>query len=391
MGKRLLFLSHDASRTGAPMVLLHLLAWFRDNTEWKLTVLLGEAGPLLSRFEGLAPTFVWDFPVSMHLGRRLIDGARSRLGIPRDPRKGLLRGLAAQSFDAVYANSAASARMIPAVEEHLGAPLLCHVHELEYSLSQYVKTPVFRAAQPFIKHYVAASEATRQNLLQRHGVAPRDVTRVYECIPARRYRSERSRLHFAQARAALGIAADAYVMAGGGSLQWRKGPDLFLQVGRRLAERTDRRSTLLWVGGQTRGEDYARLRYDAERLGLADRLHVTGDVEEPTAHLAASDVFLLTSREDPLALMALEAAVRERPVVCFEGTGGIPELLTGDRGFTVPYADVDAMAEVVARLWAHPELAADTSRRLADYLCAHHDVEVIAPQVRELIREHLLA
>jgi glycosyltransferase involved in cell wall biosynthesis len=390
MAKRVLFLSHDAARTGAPLAVLHLLEWVRTNTDWQVTVLLGAGGDLQRRFEALVPTFVWDLPADERLGQRLIRGIRTRAGLSHPSRERLLREFARHNFAGVYAGSADTARIIPALQSSAAAPVVCHVRELEYVLTRYVKTAVFRAAQPFIKHYVAASEATRQNLLERHGVAPGAVTRLYECLPARRFRSEASRSDAGKIRAALGIPAGAYVVASGGSLHWRKGPDLFLQVGRRLRERTGRHFALLWVGGPKAGEEYVRFRHDVEHLGLSADVHVTGSTDEPLAYLAAADVFVLTSREEPCGIMSLEAAVLERPVVCFDGAGGIPELLAGERGFTVPYADSDAMADVVARLWAEPTRAAVAGRRAADYVTAHHDIDVIAPQICELIEKHMI-
>jgi glycosyltransferase involved in cell wall biosynthesis len=392
MSKRLLFVSHDASRTGAPLALLQLLEWLREKTDWEFTVLLGKAGHLEERFAALAPTYLWNLPrARQHRARRLVDRARTGLGRHPAFRERLLRRLAAQQFDGVYANSAMTASLLPALRAHLEAPILCYVRELEYILGHYVKTAVFRAAQPLVKHYLAASEATRANLLERHGVAERDVTTVYEFIPARRYRSHAAALRSTDARASLGIPPDACVIASGGTLQWRKGPDLFLQTGRRLRERMQEPFVMLWIGGPTGGEDFERLQYDADRLGIADHLRVTGFTDDPLRYFAAADVFLVTSREDPCAIVGLEAAALERPVACFEGSGGMTELLLDGRGFTVPYADADAMADIVVRLQRDSALAADTGRRFADYVCAYHDVEVIAPKIRDLIQRYLLS
>src|SRR4051812_5528003 len=50
---RTLFVSHDASRTGAPIFLLNLLRWIKANTALDFEVLLPRGGPLVSDFANL--------------------------------------------------------------------------------------------------------------------------------------------------------------------------------------------------------------------------------------------------------------------------------------------------------------------------------------------------
>src|SRR5205814_4023764 len=61
-------------------------------------------------------------------------------------------------------------------------------------------------------------------------------------------------------------------------------------------------------------------------------------------YLRAGDVFLLSSREDPFPLVALEAAQCGLPILCFADSGGMQEFVEGDAGYVVPAADVEAMA-----------------------------------------------
>jgi hypothetical protein len=55
---RLLFVGHDASRTGAPILLLHLLGWLKANSDVSFRILLGDGGPLEGDYRALAPTWV---------------------------------------------------------------------------------------------------------------------------------------------------------------------------------------------------------------------------------------------------------------------------------------------------------------------------------------------
>ena len=65
----ILFLSHDASRTGAPMVLLTFLRWLRANSDYQFGVLLGRGGALEPDFASIAPTATATAAVGRHLYR----------------------------------------------------------------------------------------------------------------------------------------------------------------------------------------------------------------------------------------------------------------------------------------------------------------------------------
>jgi len=61
MSKKILFVSHEATRTGAPMILIHLLTWIKSNTDLKFNILLLKGGELSSDFENLSKVYHWDF------------------------------------------------------------------------------------------------------------------------------------------------------------------------------------------------------------------------------------------------------------------------------------------------------------------------------------------
>ena len=54
------------------------------------------------------------------------------------------------------------------------------------------------------------------------------------------------------------------------------------------------------------------------------------------------DIFLLTSREDPFPLAAIDAGILGMPIFCFDKATGIAEVV--DSSFVVPYLDVEEMA-----------------------------------------------
>src|SRR5438445_9945954 len=129
MANGILFVSHDATRSGAPTNLLHFLRWFKTNGNRRFSILLGGSGELTRDFKDLADTW------SIDGNQRQPDSLRTRVLVAAGLRA---RGpgaeaTAARAFAAkctsalVYTNSIASARVIEMLAPQV--PLLTHVHE----------------------------------------------------------------------------------------------------------------------------------------------------------------------------------------------------------------------------------------------------------------------
>ena len=100
----ILFVSHDASRTGAPIALLTFLKWLRANTDYRFEVLLGSGGALEPAFESVAPTTTADIAAGRHLGHLSANIPQVVLNAWREKR---LRSLARRlsKVDLVYSNT----------------------------------------------------------------------------------------------------------------------------------------------------------------------------------------------------------------------------------------------------------------------------------------------
>jgi glycosyltransferase involved in cell wall biosynthesis len=86
---------------------------------------------------------------------------------------------------------------------------------------------------------------------------------------------------------------------------------------------------------------------DARRAGVDDRIHFLGEVEDTEQAFRASDMYLLTSREDPFPCVVHEAMACGMPVACFDGSGGSPSMLRDGGGEVIPFGDVQGMADAV--------------------------------------------
>jgi glycosyltransferase involved in cell wall biosynthesis len=100
-----------------------------------------------------------------------------------------------------------------------------------------------------------------------------------------------------------------------------------------LARLTDLPWTASLIGSDTADSVYAaQLRDSVERLGLAGRVSIPGELRGPAleAEWDAADLSLLISRAETYGLVVTESLARGIPVVVREGTGAVEALAAGN-------------------------------------------------------------
>lgn len=386
---RVLFISHDASRTGAPIVLLRMLRWFRENTDLEFDVLLRHGGELRDEFRAVASVVDfrgrWQYTLPARALRRL---GWSRPARPMAPPR-LVEALRRRRIALIYSNTITNAEVLGALSGY-PCPVVSHVHELGHYVRHVLPAEQLETTLRRSDHYIAVSAAVRDMLVAELGIAPERIDLIHEFIPV----AELARRDAAEARAELarryGVPADAFWVGGCGTTDWRKGTDLFLHAALRTARRVgDLPVHFLWLGGHPLNIDFVRARHDVERAGLGDRVHLLGAAKDPSWFFAAIDVFALTSREDPFPLVMLEAAAAGKPIVCFDGSGGAAEFVGEDGGRVVPYLDTIAFAEALVELLRDPAERERAGRAAARKVRQRHDLAQGARRVLEVIRRLL--
>lgn len=345
MGPRLIILGHGAERTGPPVFLLRLLGWIRANTDVDVTVVLAESGPLLPHLRSLAQT--------------LIAGVDPLDDLP--------------PMDAAYVNTASSIRLLDLLP-HSPTRVVTHVHELSTGLEAHLTAAELGAVVERSDQILVVSEAVAADLAARVGVARQHLMVVRGFVSPE--------LVAGAVLPAPQVGPGPLVVAAG-TLDWRKGIDLFVEVCALVAARSaDVR--FCWVGGD---RDAPAARDALVRLadgGLADRVTLVGEQPDPHRWFRAASVFLLPSREDAFPLVCLEAAALAVPTVCF-ASGGITEFVRDDAGIVVPFPDRQAMADAVTGLLADDErrttLGAAARRRVLDA----HTPDVVCPTLLQAI------
>jgi len=290
------------------------------------------------------------------------------------------------SVDLVYANSVATVGVAVEFAVQAGCATVCHVHELEVGMAKAIKPGRFREATQYLDGYIAVSRAVERNLVENHGIAAERIDRVHEGIPLPKVAASPDRQ--TQLRTEIGIPSEAVVVGGCGTVDWRKGSEIFVLVAKALAERAPRGQVhFLWVGGDPMPIDM--LRSDVERMGITDMVTFVGHRPDPVPYFSLFDIFLLTSREDPFPLVCLEAAALAKPIVCFADAGGTPEFVEADAGVVVAYLDVQGAAEGLLSLVGSECTRAELGRRAAAKVAERCSIDVVGPQIAAVLDRYL--
>nr|WP_240915019.1 glycosyltransferase [Rubrivivax benzoatilyticus] len=221
--------------------------------------------------------------------------------------------------------------------------------------------PKLRAALQRATQVFAVSESLRQVALGL-GIAADKVRVVGNGVDLARFNP----LPRAEARAALGLAADAPVLVSVGGLCERKG---FHRVIERLPALRERFPGLVYlvVGGPSpEGDLGPQLRAQVAAAGLGDAVRFLGPLPPDALRgpLSAADVFVLATRNEGWANVFLEAMACGLPVVTTAVGGNAEVVCRAELGRVVPFGDGQALESAIADALAR-DWDADTIRRYA--------------------------
>ena len=367
--KSILFISHDASRTGAPIVFLNFLKWLRLNTNVHFVIILREGGELENEFCAIAPTFVLD---------------RSSMS-----RSTIANELIAYDIGLIFSNTAVNGDILELLNQ-FECPVISYIHELEHVITTYCGIDNFRKVKEYTDQYIAASFPVKENLVLNHGIEKERIEIINEGIPL----VSRSPGDQLQIREELylkfGIPKNALIVGGCGTISWRKGTDLLIQVASiiRQNKNDDLLIHFVWIGGLTEGSYFGELLYDIKKLELQPFFHFLGLQSDALSYLSILDVFVLPSREDAFPLVCLEASSLGKPIVCFRESGGIHEHVGSDCGFAVSYLDLMDMASKILGVLEDQDLRIRLGSNGKSKVMSLYSIDKISKEIICLIQRH---
>ncbi|MHC1745046.1 MAG: glycosyltransferase [Syntrophobacteraceae bacterium] len=193
-----------------------------------------------------------------------------------------------------------------------------------------------------------------------------------------------------------GAEDNSVVVIGCGTIEVRKGVDIFISIAHTLRRHWPSRNyRFIWVGAVTRNENsyWCFLNVQIQRSGLQDCVKFIGEVNSLEPVYAMADTFLLCSRLDPFPNVAIDAMFAELPVVCFKDGSGIAEMLSDQPdldSLVVPYGDLRSAAEIIAKLSNDDAYRRAIKTGVRDVALSKFNMEQYVERLEELAEEAAL-
>jgi glycosyltransferase involved in cell wall biosynthesis len=377
--KTVLIISHEATRTGAPIVAYNVAKKLRHR--YNIVALLLVGGELVEDFNDLCAAVIgpitradWDPIEADYIIQRLLTSYRIAYTI---------------------SSSIESRLFIPPLASAF-VPVVSLIHEF----ASYTRPKgAMGEGLDWSTQIVFSTDITANSAKSEH---PPLANRMIHLVPQGRCELPRgvAKMSSRDVESLRKVFRpegydDALVVLGAGFVHIRKGIDLFLSCAAAVTALNPKRPVrFIWIGGgydpekETTYSPY--LAEQVARSGLEDKIAIVDPIEDLEAAYAMTDIFFLSSRLDPLPNVTIDAAFHGLPVVCFENASGMAALLADQealRSCVVPHLDVQAAARVIAD-FANDESArrriGDATRRFAQ---ATFDIDSYVRRLDELGRE----
>ncbi len=302
---------------------------------------------------------LWDRVESSGLRYEIVDSLRRAVRPINEVRclKALERLITRLNCDVVHTHSSKAGILGRLAAHRAGVPLIVHtIHGMSFNRTQSRATrTVYRAlerrAGRITDAFISVGDAMTNQAVAA-GIGAADLfTSIHSGMETDKFNphsSERARV-----RADWGIDQETVVVGTIARLFRNKGYDEIIEAMPRMVSAADN-LRFVWVGD---GRDRQRYETELSRIGLRDRVHLTGLVPPGRIPelLSGCDVLLHASRWEGLPRALPQALLMEVPVVSFDNDGA-PEVVVPDvTGTLVRFGDVTGLADAVSALARAPE------------------------------------
>ena len=350
----ILFIVHEDSLTGAPILLLNLLDCLEDSPDISYRIVIKNLrGKLIGEFRKRGKTlFVNDFSKPKNILNRILQFLPIRILLKK------IRILKIQNWlnhsSIVFLNTITLGDIFKIFRFQGHQKIISYIHELEFASSQFTSSLNRETQIKRSNKILVPCKAVGDYYIEDHSISPDQIRLLPYYIPFGLKEGSNIRVN-QQGHFRIGMM---------GSLDWRKGADLLPQLLFSFFSKFPGLPVeFLWKGVQADSLFLKQIRIELKKLGLEGKMIFEPQNSETDAFFKNIDLFLSLSREDPYPLVVLEAARYKIPSLCFEKSGGAPEFVEPDAGAAVPFLNLNILSEKIFGYFNNENLRKEMGER----------------------------
>lgn len=326
--KKIIVVSHDAHPHGAQYLALYIIKDLKEYFNYEIEILLHGDGILSQEFEKYG---------RVHFTHQL----------SKNQRNTLLKNLYSNGFTKAIANTSVVGEIVEELDRK-NILVLSLVHEMKSVIKKnHLEKSLMKIAK-YSKAIVFPSKLVKKDLDKfidlkavTYAIKPQGLFRVNQY----KYTKESARKKLLEE---LEIHQDSKIVLNVAYGDYRKGIDLFVASGIE-AIKQDKKIHFVWVGHyETRLMDEIISLIKKEHM--EKHFHFLGLQEDIDHYYAGSDIFFLSSREDPFPSVVLDAMNIGLPVIAFDGAGGFVDIMSKDCGILVDINDMQNVLRAITKL-----------------------------------------
>lgn len=331
---KVLFIGHEASLSGAPLLLLNILNVVKHDSEIGIRIVLKRGGVLVNQFKDIGPTIQIksdNYRKNTNFLYQLFDIIFSKFNF-------LKAAYWSLKANVIFNNTITNGRILHQLSK-FKTPVITYVHELKDVAKIFEKENDTIYTIHHTDLFCCPSNVVSLFLTEEYKVPENKKIIFPYYFPFDQYRhliTDENKINLKNSYAEkYSIDANTIWIVCMGKICYRKGYDIFIRIAEICHQKNPGKFSFIWIGDA----ENKVIEDELQQVGLQlkeHNIHFIGMMPHSYDSLLPFDIFLLSSREDPYPLVVLEAAFQKVPTICFKEAGGIKEFVGDDAGWCMP-------------------------------------------------------
>lgn len=334
-----IFASHEASRSGAPLIVLEMARYFKEKHQVLPIQLICDDGEMLDEFAEVGPTYLMKY----YFNAAMLKAEMQFLTQALTEKANVKRA---------YINSEGAGKLVPYLKKAKVSKVISLIHEMGSYYDKNAWTHISKYADAI----VFPAEFVKQKAINNTKFDEQKLNVIGQGLLKTELLHQTKPVNQTNLRKELKIEEDAIIVLGCGITIYRKGIDIFIFTAISfLNQYTGKQKVyFVWLGEESENDYIGWNKTDIAESGWTNHIRLIGNRKNTIPYFLGSDVFFMSSRGDPFPCVVHEAMAAKLPVIAFEGATGFAELINDDLGITVPYGDIQkavlAINEILVKL-----------------------------------------